>query len=44
LCLTKVIDLAAWLSELEEKILSLQLELERLREAIRDLGIDLGLE
>lgn len=44
LCLSKIVDLAIWLSELEQKILELSLEIERLREAIRDLGGELGLE
>jgi len=44
LCLDKAVDLATWLSELEDKILILTLEFERLRRAIRDLGVELGLE
>ena len=44
LCLDKVVDLALWLSKLEAKILILTLELERLRRAVWDLGVDLGLE
>ena len=44
LCLDKVVDLALWLSKLEAKILILTLEFERLRRAVRDLGVDLGLE
>ena len=44
LCLDKVVDLAMWLFELEDKILILTLEFERLRRAVRDLGVDLGLE
>ena len=44
LCLDKVVDLAMWLFELEDKILILTLEFERLRRAVRDLGVELGLE
>jgi len=43
LCLEKVIDLSLWLSELEEKIYALSLEIERLREAVEELGRDLEL-
>jgi hypothetical protein len=44
LCLEKVVDLAQWLAELEDKILELNLEVEKLRVAIRDLGRMLDLE
>jgi uncharacterized coiled-coil protein SlyX len=44
LCLSKVVDLAQWLNELEDKILELQLEIEKLRSALRDLGRQLDLE
>jgi uncharacterized small protein (DUF1192 family) len=43
LCLEKVVDLSLWLSELEEKIYALSLEIERLREAVEKLGHDLEL-
>ena len=44
LCLSKVVDLAVWLATLEEKLELLEWELEHLREAIREMGVDLGLE
>jgi len=44
LCIEKVVDLAVWLAEIEEKLLDLSLEIERLRVAVRDLGHELGLE
>ncbi|NIS38145.1 MAG: hypothetical protein GWN62_26425 [Aliifodinibius sp.] len=44
LVLSKVVDLAVWLATLEDNILELQLELERLREAVKDLGGELGFE
>ena len=43
LCLSKVVDLAQWLATLEEKLNLLEWELEHLREAVREVGEDLGL-
>ena len=44
LCLSKVVDLAVWLATLEEKLKLLEWELNHLREAVREMGISLGLE
>jgi hypothetical protein len=44
LALSKVVDLALWLSELEQRILETSVQLERLRESIRILGSELGLD
>jgi len=44
LCIEKVVDLAVWLASIEQKLLDLSLEVEKLRRAVRDLGSELGLE
>ena len=44
LCIDKLLDLIIWVSEVEEKLAELDLEVERLRAAVRDLGHELGLE
>ena len=44
LCLSRIVDCALWLSELEERLLLVSVDLERLREAVRSLGVELGLD
>jgi hypothetical protein len=44
LCLSRIVDAATWLAELEERILLLSVELERFRELIKSIGVDLGLD
>jgi hypothetical protein len=44
LAISRIVDLATWLAELEEKILALSTELERLRSAVKLLGSEVGLD
>jgi hypothetical protein len=44
LCLLKIVELAQWFAELEDRIILLSGELERLRLILFRLGVDLGLE
>lgn len=43
LCLPKIVELAQWLAELEDRIILLSSELERLRLSVLRLGSELGL-
>jgi hypothetical protein len=44
LAISRVVDLATWMAELEEKILALSTELEMLRSAMHTLGSEVGLD